>query len=747
MSFFEELKRRNVFKVGVAYLVGAWLVLQFADMLLDNIGAPPWVLQAIMVVLGIGLFVTLFFAWAFEMTPEGVKRESEVDRSQSITPQTGKKLNNAILVMMALAIAYLLFDKFSTEPDLMGSGSITESSATPGSPLSPVIEPDPIKAVAGIDPKSIAVLPFQNRSRNEDDAFFVEGVHDDLLTNLARIGDLKVISRTSVLRFKDTERPLPEIAAELGVATIMEGAVQRAGNTVRINVQLIDAQTDEHLWAEIFDREMTTENLFAIQSEISQKIAAALKTTLSPEEKQRISDRPTENLAAYNAFLRGRLLQARRNSTDLDQAAIEFGRAVELDPEFALAWVGVADTAQLRVGYSNLGVTDSLKIREEAVGKALALNDQLGEAHLSQAMIHTFHERWEEAEASFLKAIDLSPNYARAYQWYADFVANWPARGQEALRLTRQAVELDPLSPILLYEVVEKLMFLGRFDEAESRVTSLIESDPDFPVYLTAMSGIKNVKGQIDQQVIWIRRKLALDPGDIQEYQNLAFAMLDLGDTSKLPEIRRQMEAIDTQHFSHGFVDIFESLHARNYKSAFEALNWLEKEFGQVPSFQGFFGFLHTLDGNYEKARAAFEIAEPRFFDRSTFRAAIEQQANQGCLNAWLMMRTGDPELGQELLGMTIRYLEDELPTYVDHADRFGMAGCYLARGDTEKALDAFETTVAHGHYSGWWIFTSLPWFEPLKGEPRFEAALQRVRGRMAEQRENLARLDAAAGP
>jgi tetratricopeptide (TPR) repeat protein len=381
------------------------------------------------------------------------------------------------------------------------------------------------------------------------------------------------------------------------------------------------------------------------------------------------------------------------------------------------------------------------------VAKALALNDQLGEAHLSQAMIHSFHERWQEAEASFLKSIELSPNYARAYQWYADFAANWPSRAQESLRLTRQAVDLDPLSPILQYEVVEKLMFLGRFDEAESRVTGLIESDPEFPVFLTAMAGIKSLNGHIDEQVIWTRRKLELDPGDIQEHQNLAFAMLDLGDSSQIPEIRKQMEAIDAQHFSHGFVDIFESLYQNNYKGALEAVNWLEREFGQQPSFQGFFGFLHTLDGDYEKARTAFEMAEPRFFDRSTFRAAIEQQVGQGCLNAWLIMRTGDPELGQELLEMTIRYLEDELPRYIDHADRFGYAGCYLAQGDTQKALDAFETQVEHGHYSGWWIFTKLPWFEPLRGEPRFEAALQTIRDRMAVQRENLARLDAAAGP
>ncbi len=263
MSFIQELKRRNVFKVGIAYLVSCWLIIQVADILLENIGTPAWVLQTIFVVLGVGFFIAMFFAWAFELTPEGVKREKEVDRSQSIAPQTGKKLNNTILILMALAIGYLLFDKFSG-PAQSGSDHFSQQNSDQSTNANEKSALTPIEAIAQanneaeptISKRSIAVLPFANRSRQEDDEFFVEGMHDDLLTNLARISALKVISRTSVLRYKDTELPIPEIAAALGVATIMEGAVQRSGDTVRINVQLIDAQTDEHLWAEIYDREL-----------------------------------------------------------------------------------------------------------------------------------------------------------------------------------------------------------------------------------------------------------------------------------------------------------------------------------------------------------------------------------------------------------------------------------------------------------------------------------------------------------
>ena len=389
MRLLEELKRRNVFRVGVAYAVAAWVILQLTDVVGEILELPPWGGKLILLVIVVGFPITLFAAWAFELTPEGIKRESEVDRSQSITPQTGRKLNNFILVMMALAIVYLLVDKFYISELVSGTEQTAPAlQAESASPPEPAVKD-------AVSRQSIAVLPFSNRSRLEEDQFFVEGVHDDLLTNLARIGDLKVISRTSVMRYKDTEKPIPEIAAELGVAAIMEGAVQRSGDTVRINVQLIDAETDEHLWAEIFDRDLTADNLFAIQTEISEKIAEALKATLSPEEQERISDRPTENLAAYQAYMRGRQLMTRRNSADLEAAAAEFERATELDPDFALGWVGVAETYTLLPGYSSISPGDAIKKTEVAVERALQLNDQLGEAYMSLAQIHEFYENWE----------------------------------------------------------------------------------------------------------------------------------------------------------------------------------------------------------------------------------------------------------------------------------------------------------------------------------------------------------------
>jgi len=747
MSFIAELKRRNVFKVGIAYLVSSWLLIQVADILLDNIGAPAWVLQTIFVALGVGFFIAMFFAWAFELTPEGVKREKDVDRSESIAPQTGKKLNNTILILMALAIGYLLFDKFSEKgPDPFSEAAKTQITTIDSEKMYPA----PFQAEATNEPaiskQSIAVLPFANRSRKEEDEFFVEGMHDDLLTNLARIGALKVISRTSVLRYKNTELPIPEIARELGVATIMEGAVQRSGNTVRINVQLIDAQTDEHLWAEIYDRELTAENLFAIQSEISAMIASALEATLSPQEQQAISDRPTENLAAYNAYLLGRQLMARRGTEDLTRAQQEFQRATELDPGFALAWVGIAETAYLLAGNTRLSFPETMTMMEDAANKALAINPQLGEAYLSLAQVDYFHEHNEQAEANYRKAIELSPGYATAYQWYSDFIDDFPQRRKEALEILRKAEELDPLSSIIQNEIANQLILLGRFDDAENQLNSLLRNDPDFAPAYEEMAALMSTIGRFDEQVMWLRKASDLDPGNFGLYIQQVFAVLDMGDEEALTEIKRQLTELDARHWSTGYLDTLASLNEKNYAAALESAGWVDRQTGGIPQFQGAFGFVYALNNDFQKARQAFAIAIPKYFDRTTWRSAIEQYPDNGCFMAYILSRSGEETLGADLMKMTLSYMENELPNYIEHADRYDYAACYLMTGDYEKAMDSLEVAVEHGHYTQWWIWSNLSLYDPLRGTDRYEALMLAIRETAENQRANLARMEQETG-
>jgi tetratricopeptide (TPR) repeat protein len=543
------------------------------------------------------------------------------------------------------------------------------------------------------------------------------------------------------MRYKDTEKPIPEIAAELGVAAIMEGAVQRSGDTVRINVQLIDAETDEHLWAEIFDRDLTADNLFAIQTEISEKIAEALKATLSPEEQERISGRPTENLAAYQAYMRGRQLMTRRNSADMEAAAGEFERATELDPDFALGWVGVAETYTLLPGYSSISPGDAIKKTEVAVERALQLNDQLGEAYLSLAQIHEFYENWDETEAAYLKALELSPGYATAYQWYGNYLNRYPHRLREASEVLARAVELDPMSSIIRLNQINNLTTLGRFEVSRIQLERLLELDPGFAPAYASMANLMGTMGQFDEQIIWTRKSIAMDPGRVNLYQPLAFAYLDLGDVDALADIKKAIEEIDDQHWSLGFVDSVANLYRGNHAAALEGVKWVSAQIGPVPSFQVVFAIFYLASQDFAKAREALQIAEPRFFDRAQWREAIELSLGQGCMVAYVLMRTGDESMGRELLDTTISYLEQELPGYVEHAERYDQ-GCYAVAGDVDKALDSLEVNLAHGHNSGWWFWSKLPQMEILRGEPRYEAVLQAIQEKNAVMRERLASLE-----
>jgi len=327
MSFFEELKHRNVFRVAAAYAIGSWLLAQIADLVLDSTDAPEWIMQVLLLMLAFGFVVALVISWVYEITPDGIKRERDVVRDDSITHNTAKKLDYITLAaVVGVAFVYLWPRDDAATVTTVDSSAHTAFTAALGA-------------------QSIAVLPFANRSNRDDDLFFTDGIHDDLLTQLAKIADLKVVSRTSVMEYRDTTKKISEIAKELGVATILEGGVQRAGQRIRINAQLIDIATDEHLWAETYDREMTIDNLFDIQSEITQHIVAAVKGQISSADQSAIAKAPTESLAAYETYLMARqLLAASGYNLEKYQAAQPYlEQALELDPNFGLAWLLLAE--------------------------------------------------------------------------------------------------------------------------------------------------------------------------------------------------------------------------------------------------------------------------------------------------------------------------------------------------------------------------------------------------------------------
>lgn len=724
MGFIEELKRRNVFRVGIAYAVVAWLIAQVADLVLENISAPDWLMKAILLILALGLPLALIFAWAFEMTPEGIKKEKDVDRSQSITPQTGRKLKATIMALLVLAVAYFAVDKFVLQPD---SASST-AQAPPPPPAPAATDPQPLE-------KSIAVLPFANRSNREEDEFFTEGIHDDLLTHLSKIGSMKVISRTSVLRYKDTQKPIPEIAAELKVTSILEGGIQRSGDQVRINVQLIDAKTDEHLWAETFDRQLTAENLFAIQSEISTRIADALKATLSPEEESRLSKVPTKNMAAYNAFLRGRQLQARRTSSDLEQALAEFRRATELDPNYALAWVGIAESANLLNIYGTLSGTESVTLQEDAIDRALAIDSELGEAYASMAGLYEIRQEFGQAESAYRRAIELSPNYAPTYQWYANTLTRIPDRLDEAIPLLEKAAELDPLSPIIRSNRASLLQQLGRFQEAEEELLNLIDLDPDFAPAYTALSSLySDSLGQYAEAMKWRQVAHQKDPGNIATLGNMVEIYLHAGDVDSAEAIRDQMQDIDPQHWRVGWADMALNIAKGNFAGASEGARWMAPRVAQEPDLLEIVAYTLMLGGEYSEARKLLRQATPAWEDPEQWDELIPFNMYDACVVAGMFSGSGDTQLAQKLIDWTIDYY-NVLETRREKPYIWAPVDCWIIKGDTAKALDLLETQVANDYFAYWWVIYQWPWWESVRSEPRFQAAMQSIEEKVAVQR------------
>jgi len=748
MSFFAELKRRNVVRVGIAYIIGGWLLLQLTDVLSELLTLPDEIGPIVVAIVAIGLPIALFLAWAYELTPEGVKREKDVDRSQSVTPNTGKKLNNAILVLMAVAIAYLLFDKFA-DSGKMGSEPFSPKAA--GQEVNAGDEKrnlTPAEAEPVVARQSIAVLPFANRSNREGDQFFTDGIHDDLLTTIARIGSMKVISRTSVMEYKGTTKKIPQIARELGVANILEGGIQRSGNQIRINVQLIDARTDEHLWAETFDRELNAENLFAIQSEISQKIADALEATLTPTEKDRINTMPTNNLEAFKAYMRGRQLMATRESTKLEQAASEFNQAVELDPGFALAWVGVADSHYLWELYGGFDRKKMLELAEGATQRALALDDQLGEAYTSLGQLYSQQFEVEKADAAFQQAINLSPNYATAYHWYAMSLRNRPLQAQKQVELMRKAQELDPRSAIIGVALGGSYIESGFYSKAERQLQKVLEMEPGFVQARSALAGLYRRTGQFDLSIKSFRLAEQQDPGNSSHLRGQAYIYLLIGEFEKSDAIRRKLEDRAPGDLNNGFFDVWSNLAKGNKPAAREAFNWLLPRAQKASLPLEFFGIMKTALGTPAQARELFAQSNPDWLVVDRWQNVIEQQQETACIFAWTLSQTGDPELGQQLAQLTIKYLTEDLPAVIEHAQaNHSAAVCQIVTGDIDQVFTTNDTLLRHNHLDFDRTRASqFPFTAPFRQDPRYQDFLAEYDRLIEIQRQAVAKLDEEAG-
>jgi TolB-like protein/Tfp pilus assembly protein PilF len=396
-----------------------------------------------------------------------------------------------------------------------------------------------------IDPRSIAVLPFDNRSAGgENAAFFAEGMHDDILTTLAKIGSLKVISRTSAMKYRVTDKSIPEIAGELGVATVLEGGVQRAGNRVRLNVQLIDARADRHMWAETYDEELTTANIFSIRSDIARKIAAALQATLAPEVAERIEVRPTESLEAYDLYTRGRYLANRsRTRRDVESAADLYRKAIAADPAYAPAHVDLAGTYLVLWGQGSLAAEEALPKARAAVERALELDETLAEAHAALGSVLVGELRFEEAEREFERALELNHGSANVHLPYGQLLLEL-ARYDEAVRQARRAVELDPLSMANRLFLAASLMFARDYEASITESLRILDVEPENSVAYYVLAEAFTLNDQHEEGLAAIRRSIELDPEDLLGPPLLAWVYARAGQRE---EALKTLERVEEQ--------------------------------------------------------------------------------------------------------------------------------------------------------------------------------------------------------
>jgi len=381
-----------------------------------------------------------------------------------------------------------------------------------------------------------------------------------------------------------------------------------------------------------------------------------------------------------------------------------------------------------------------MEIQQRAGERALAIDDGLGEAYLGKAELLAFNQQREEADAAYRKAIELSPGYSPAYHWYGNFLSESASRLDESLAMLEKALELDPLSSIVRASLAGRYNQMGRYAEAERELDRLQEIDPGFVPAFSIRADLASQRGRFDEQIRWLLMSAEADPGRLTHYIPLMWAYVDIDYVEPLQDIKRRMAVINEEHALLGVADLVVSVHAGNYQAALESGQWAYERMGRPPFFSGFFAYINTLKGDYVAASEAFESAYPGLFDRAQWPTAIAEHSGDGCIVGWVLMRAGDASLGKDLIRATMGYLEQELPRYVQHADRFGLDACHVALGDNESALAAIETRVDHNHWGQWWFWRRAPMFEPLWGEPRFEAALQRIQDDLAVQRANLQR-------
>ena len=692
---FAELKRRNVLRAATFYAASAWLIVQVATQVFPFFHVAEWVVRWIVVAAAIGFPFAMLFSWFYEWTPQGIQRESDVVQDPTFIRETGKKFDRWIIAVLAVAVVLLLANTFIPHRD-------AASAATPE--------------------RSIAVLPFVNMSGDPKNEYFSDGLAETTLDMLAQVPDLKVIARTSSFAFKGKSQDMRQIGAALGAANLLEGSVQQAGDTLRITVQLIKAADGSHLWSHHYDRPMG--DVFKIQDEIATHVVQELEIVLPAKQQKRLTQKRTDNVAAFDEYTRGLSLMPGRKVADMRLAVQHFERAIVLDPNYARAYVAASDAYRLLDEYGT--ITQAERARGKTLlDRALALAPDLGEAHISLAYRLERKDDLIGAEREFRRGIALAPSYATGYQWYSLLLNFGFGRAEEARTMAQRAAALDPLSPIVQLVLIDVPIYSGRFKEAETLLSRLHAEHPEFAMGYWTEAVLASMQGDLVGALRAMREHATHDPGNGFTAQARCTYLERFG---ALDQARRCLENFSTGTPESPNIQLDRALlkiWASDWTGALTQIELMAE-----PN-QTLKASLLTQVGRYSEALAIYQRIEPEFFVDPVGKLP-PPQAKDAIEAGIAMLHTGAQAQGRALLKQALQAIAMR-PDIMDGSE-WADVWVYSALGEHEQAITALKKGVADGYFLDLLELDTDPLLAKLRSDPRYQQILAPARAKAAAQ-------------
>ncbi len=730
MNLFTELKRRNVFRVGIAYAVAAWLLVQIADLALDVIGAEDWVLRSVVFLLALGFIPTVIFAWAFELTPEGIKREKDVNRDASITNVTAKKLDYVTIGLLIGAITVVGIDRFVP----VGGRSAADESTDPRMALlqEDAAELDPNRAPSALPqetlpkqnqppPKSVAVLPFVNMSEDANNEYFSDGISEEILNALAKVTDLKVAGRTSSFAFKGHNQDLREIGTALNVSHILEGSVRKAGNRVRVTAQLIKADDGYHVWSENYDREL--DDIFAIQDEISAAILQQLKAHLMGEDIPTVARTDSE---AYDLYLLASQRIYERNQPSLQMASDLLSKAIKIDPEYAPAFsqLGIATLLLSSENYGELLPEEAHSKAKDLFDRAMQLDPEQAEAMAGMGLWNMNSQLDYASAIQWLeRALAINPNLTNASVWLASALSE-QGELKRNIEILQQTFARDPLHPPTYNNIAQEMSVAGRFDEARALLTNLKKFLPSDSGLIASLGKVEAFAGN------WAEadRKLT----EAVELEPLNFVDRLWWSASALAS--RQYERVAESGTPNWKSVALDHL-GRTEEALLIGEKWVNA--GNTPEFQ------MTVLNRRGRFQETVEFVESRWPDLDSLERAFPNRSGLGAELLLTLAQAYSRVGNQQKFDDVMQRARDSLQQQVDQGARNWIlensrAMLAMLEGDQEGALSSLGSVVDMGGLPQTDYRGEFSVFAPLSGDPRFEAVMQRMQAKLDLERANL---------